>query len=117
MKILAACLGDCVHVAGATRFLRAAEDLGHETHFTGPATDLETLIEAARDFDPDIIGVSYRLTPDNLRPLLRELRDMLVAAGLQDCCAVGIALANIRTPRLAAAAEALDAAQEAAGQE
>jgi methylmalonyl-CoA mutase cobalamin-binding subunit len=84
MRVLAACLGDCVHVAGATRFLCAAEDLGHQTHFTGPATDLETLIEAARDFDPDIIGISYRLTPDNLRLLLRELRDMLAAAGLQD---------------------------------
>ena len=84
MRVLAACIGDCVHVAGATRFLRAAEDLGHETHFTGPATDLETLIDAALDFNPDLVGVSYRLTPENLRPLLRELRAMLAAAGLQN---------------------------------
>ncbi len=83
MRVLGACLGDCVHVAGVTRFLRAAEELGYETYFTGPATDLETLIEAARHFDPDLIGVSYRLTPENVRPLLEELRDMLTAAGLQ----------------------------------
>jgi methylmalonyl-CoA mutase cobalamin-binding subunit len=82
MKVLAACLGDCVHVAGATRFLRVAEDLGYETHFTGPATDLETLVDAIIDRDADIIGVSYRLTPENLRPLLHELRDMLAAAGV-----------------------------------
>lgn len=82
MKVLGACLGDCVHVAGVTRFLRAAEALGAETYFTGPATDLETLIEAARAFDPDVIGVSYRLTPENVRPLLVELRGMLDAAGL-----------------------------------
>ena len=84
MRVLAASVGDCVHVAGVTRFLQAAEDLGYETYFTGPATDLETLIEAIRAFDPDIIGISYRLTPENLRPLLRELRDMLAAAGLSD---------------------------------
>jgi methylmalonyl-CoA mutase cobalamin-binding subunit len=84
MRVLGASLGDCVHVAGVTRFLRIAEEEGHETHFTGPATDLETLVEAAVRFDPDVIGVSYRLTPENLRPLLTELKAMLEAAGLAD---------------------------------
>ncbi|MCZ7547484.1 MAG: cobalamin B12-binding domain-containing protein [Anaerolineae bacterium] len=103
MRVLAACVGDCVHVAGATRFLRAAEDLGHETYFTGPATDLETLIDAAVAFDPDLIGVSYRLTPENLRPLLRELRDMLAAAGLK-----GRRLAFAGTPPAVAVAREFD---------
>ncbi|GAB4471651.1 MAG: hypothetical protein Kow00124_08900 [Anaerolineae bacterium] len=84
MKVLGACLGDCVHVAGVTRFLRIAEDLGYETYFTGPATDPESLIEAAQAFDPDVIGISYRLTPENARPLLHELKGMLEAAGLAD---------------------------------
>jgi len=84
MRVLGASLGDCVHVAGVTRFLRVAEEEGHETHFTGPATDLESLIDAAVRFDPDVIGVSYRLTPENLRPLLVELKAMLQAAGLAD---------------------------------
>lgn len=84
MKVLAACLGDCVHVAGATRFLRIAGEDGHETYFTGPATDLESLVEAVLAFDPDVIGVSYRLTPDNARPLLQDLRAMLDAAGIHD---------------------------------
>jgi methylmalonyl-CoA mutase cobalamin-binding subunit len=84
VRVLAACLGDCVHVAGATRFLRIAEEEGHETHFTGPATDLETLVEAVLAFDPDVIGVSYRLTAENVRPLLRELKGMLAAAGIKD---------------------------------
>lgn len=84
MKVLGTCLGDCVHVAGVTRFLQVAEDIGAQTHFTGPATDVESLIEAAREFNPDVIGISYRLTPENLRPLLYELRSMLDAAGLQD---------------------------------
>jgi methylmalonyl-CoA mutase cobalamin-binding subunit len=82
MRVMGASLGDCVHVAGVTRFLRIAEEAGHQTLFTGPATDLETLIDAAVRFDPEVIGVSYRLTPENVRPLLHELGAMLRSAGL-----------------------------------
>jgi hypothetical protein len=83
MRVLGACLANDVHVAGVIRFLSIAERYGHQIHFTGPATDLEALIDAARNFDADVIGVSYRLTPDNLPPLLQELGDMLSAAGLE----------------------------------
>ena len=84
MKVLAGALGDCVHVAGVTRFLNIAESLGYETHFTGPATDAEAFVDAALATAPDIIGISYRLTPENARPLLEELLGMLEAAGLGD---------------------------------
>lgn len=79
-KVLAACLSDCVHVAGVTRFLAIAEQDGYETYFTGPATGLEDLLDAVTLYQPDIIGVSYRLTPENARTLFAELRDMLQAA-------------------------------------
>lgn len=81
-KVLAGCIGDCVHVAGATRFLAAAESEGYETLFTGPATDLETFMDNIIAFDPDVIGVSYRLTPENARVVLSELRGMLESAGI-----------------------------------
>ncbi len=81
-KVLAGSLGDCVHVAGVTRFLAAAEEAGYETYFTGPATGLEAFMDAIVAFDPDVIGVSYRLTPDNARTLLADLRGMLQAAGV-----------------------------------
>jgi hypothetical protein len=81
-KIVAGCVGDCVHVAGVTRFLALAEQEGYETHFTGPATDLESFMEAVVAGDPDIIGVSYRLTPDNARVVFTELGGMLQAAGV-----------------------------------
>ena len=103
MRVLAASLGDCVHVAGVTRFLRVAEEQGHETYFTGPATDPEALIDAAVRFNPDVIGVSYRLTPENLRPLLVELRGMLEAAGLS-----GRRLAFAGTPPVVAVAREFD---------
>lgn len=82
MRILAGALGDCVHVAGVTRFLGIAEQQGHETFFTGPATDVETFIELARSFNPDVIGVSYRLTPENARAALQEFWGVVQVAGL-----------------------------------
>jgi len=81
-KVVAASIGDCVHVAGVTRFLSIAEDQGYETYFTGPATDLETFLDAIVARQPEVIGVSYRLTPDNARTLLTELGGMLESAGM-----------------------------------
>ncbi len=84
MRILAGALGDCVHVAGVSHFLALAQAMGHETRFTGPATDAETWAEMAREFQPDVIGVSYRLTPENARRMLADFWDVMQAAGLGD---------------------------------
>jgi methylmalonyl-CoA mutase cobalamin-binding subunit len=84
MRILAGALGDCVHVAGVNHFLHQAERLGHTTLFTGPATDSETWAELAHEFHPDVIGVSYRLTPENARAALEEFWAVMKAAGLDD---------------------------------
>lgn len=81
-KVLAGSLGDCVHVAGVTRFLTIAEQEGCETFFTGPATDPEAFLDAVMAFEPDVIGISYRLTPENAYTLLTDLRGMLDAAGI-----------------------------------
>ncbi len=81
-KVVAASVGDCVHVAGVTRFLNIAEDQGYETYFTGPATDLETFMDAIVVHQPEVIGISYRLTPENARTLLAELGSMLDTAGM-----------------------------------
>ncbi len=84
MRILAGALGDCVHVAGVSRFLSLAGQQGHETLFTGPATDVESFVDAIHSFNPDVIGVSYRLTPENARLLLQEFWGVIRAAGLSD---------------------------------
>lgn len=84
MKVLAGSLGDCAHVAGVMRFLAIAEDMGCETTFTGPATDLEAFMDAIVAVKPDVIGISYRLTPANAQMLFAELQDMLAAAGVLD---------------------------------
>ena len=84
MRVLAGALGDCVHVAGVHHFLALAERLGHEVRFTGPATDPEAWADMAREYRPDVIGVSYRLTPENGRRALQDFWAVMQAAGLDD---------------------------------
>jgi methylmalonyl-CoA mutase cobalamin-binding subunit len=82
LKILAGALGDCVHIGGVSQFLRLAEELGYRTEFTGPATSVEAFIAAAQEVDPDIIGLSYRLTPENAALLLEDFERAVEETGL-----------------------------------
>ena len=83
-SILAASLGNDVHVAGVLSFLKVAEEMGYETTFLGPATRVARLVEAASERPPTIIAVSYRLSPEPAAALLKELRERLEEAGLGD---------------------------------
>jgi methylmalonyl-CoA mutase cobalamin-binding subunit len=83
-SVLAASLGNDVHVAGVLSFLRVAEAMGYETTFLGPATPVAQLVEAATERPPTIIAVSYRLSPEPAAALLKELRERLEQAGLAD---------------------------------
>ena len=65
--VIAGSLGECVHVAGVTNFLRLAEQAGWRTVFLGPAVSIDEFIETARRENADLVGVSYRLTPENWR--------------------------------------------------
>jgi methanogenic corrinoid protein MtbC1 len=56
--LVAAALGECVHVAGVSKFLRLAEAAGWRTVFLGPANSIETVLEAARRENADLVGVS-----------------------------------------------------------
>jgi methylmalonyl-CoA mutase cobalamin-binding subunit len=73
--VVAAALGECVHVAGVMNFLRLAEAAGWQTHFLGPAVPVEDLLETARRENADLVGVSYRLTPETGERLLGELAE------------------------------------------
>ena len=59
--IVAAALGECVHVAGVLSFLRLAETAGWDTVFLGPATPVSAVVGAAERENADMIAVSYRL--------------------------------------------------------
>ncbi len=72
--ILAAAIGDCVHVAGVHAFLRLAESAGYGTCFLGPAVSPEALADEIRRRKPDIVALSYRLTPASARRVLDAVR-------------------------------------------
>ena len=82
--IVAGALENCVHVAGIVGFLRIAEQLGYETVFLGAAVKLDRFVEAVEKYRPQIVGVSYRLTPDIGRNVLEELRLKLEKRSLMD---------------------------------
>ena len=77
-KILGACIGSCVHIAGILNFLSIAERLGYRTKFLGSALDIDILEKEVKRFKPDIIGISYRLSPESALPVFKELKDKLM---------------------------------------
>jgi methylmalonyl-CoA mutase cobalamin-binding subunit len=73
-KIIAGAMGNCVHVAGVVRFLTLAEELGYETRFLGAAVPVDEFIREIKEFDPDIIGLSFRLTPEVAGKLIEDFK-------------------------------------------
>jgi len=82
--IVGAAVGDCVHVAGLLNFLRLAEEQGYCTFFLGPATSIDELMGAVLEEDPDIVAVSYRLTPEVASKLFEELEAAAQETGLAE---------------------------------
>ncbi len=73
--VVAAAIGECVHVAGVSNFLRLAEQCGWRVIFLGPATPIKKILEVAKKENAELVGVSYRLTPDNGERLLSEFAE------------------------------------------
>jgi methylmalonyl-CoA mutase cobalamin-binding subunit len=73
--VVAAAIGECVHVAGVMNFLRLAEEAGWKTVFLGPAVPIAKVIEVARQEDASLVGVGYRLTPETGERLLGEFAE------------------------------------------
>lgn len=84
--VVAGALGECVHVAGVYNFLRLAEKCGWRTVFLGPAVSPSEFLDAVRREKADLVGVSYRLTPETGERLLAdfaESADELRAEGIR----------------------------------
>ena len=94
--VIAAALGECVHVAGVSNFLRLAENAGWNTIFLGPAVPIETVLAVAIQEKADLIGISYRLTPDTGERLLAQF-----AEAAADLHAAGVKFAFGGTPPMA----------------
>ncbi len=100
--VVAGALGECVHVAGVMNFLRLAEQAGWRTIFLGPAVPPERLLEVARQYQADLVGVSYRLTPETGERLLGQF-----AEEASDLYEAGVRFAFGGTPPVAERARAL----------
>ncbi|MHA1519650.1 MAG: methionine synthase [Promethearchaeota archaeon] len=72
-KILAACLEDCVHVAGIYKFCQVTQQLGYEYDFIGPAVTIPLLIQKIAQSNAKICAISYRLTPENGISYVKQL--------------------------------------------
>ena len=100
--VVAGALGECVHVAGVTSFLRLAEIAGWRTVFLGPAVSVERFVQAIKEENADLVGVSYRLTPETGERLLGEF-----AEAASDLHESGVRFVFGGTPPVAQRAEAL----------
>jgi methylmalonyl-CoA mutase cobalamin-binding subunit len=79
--IIGAAIGSCVHVGGLHHFLKIAEAEGYKSVSLGPAVSIKRLIRVIKDEKPQILALSYRLTPETASELFRELKDELIKAG------------------------------------
>lgn len=82
MKVLGAAIGNCVHTGGIVNFLHIAEENGYAATFLGPAVPVARVVDAIRKDDPELVAISYRLTPENARAVLAEFEAAVKDAGL-----------------------------------
>lgn len=73
-----------MHVGGVVRFLQLAEQLGYAVKCLGPAVSVDQLIDDVERWEPEIVAVGYRLTPESGRRVLAHLQQAAHAAGLSD---------------------------------
>lgn len=78
-KILGACIGSCIHVAGILNFLNLAASAGYTTKFLGTAVKIDSLKKEIDSYKPDVVAISYRLSPDSSFPVFKELKNKIVS--------------------------------------
>ncbi len=100
--VVAGALGECVHVAGVLNFLRLAQIAGWRTVFLGPAVPIEEFVRAGAHEGADLVGVSYRLTPETGERLLGEF-----AEAADDLHSAGVRFVFGGTPPVAERARAI----------
>lgn len=82
--LIVAALGEDVHVAGISNFANLAERESYKAVFLGPAVSVNDLVGAIRETNADLVGISYRLSPESAKYHLTNLKNSLTEEGLLD---------------------------------
>ena len=82
--IIGAAIGSCVHVGGLHHFLKLSEAEGYKAISYGPAVSVSRVVKIIREENPDIMAISYRLTPETAAELFSELKAEMIKAGLKN---------------------------------
>ncbi len=76
-RILGCTLGNCIHVAGISRFLELAQVCGYDTSFAGAGLSVEAVLGILQNFKPEFMALSYRLTPSVAGEIIKDLQTKL----------------------------------------
>lgn len=82
--IIGVAIGSCVHVGGLHHFLKLSEAEGYKAISYGPAVAVSRVVKIIREENPDIIAISYRLTPETAAELFSELKAEMIKGGLKN---------------------------------
>jgi len=84
MKVLGASLENDVHTGGIVNFLHLAEEHGYVAKFLGPAVPVKRAVQAIKEEDPELVAISYRLTPENARKVLGTFKSAVQREKLRE---------------------------------
>lgn len=76
-KMISGTLGNCVHVAGIMNYFKLAEEEGYTTKYIGIGKSIDEIINSIKDEKPDVVALSYRLTPEPLIEILNNLKERI----------------------------------------
>jgi methylmalonyl-CoA mutase cobalamin-binding subunit len=99
MRIVACSIEPCIHNAGIFNFLNIAERLGYEAIFLGTSLSLDELLLKIEEYKPDLVGISFRLTPEVARSIFSRLKEKIGSKNISSRFILGA------TPSVAKVAE------------
>ena len=83
-KMIVASIGNCVHAAGIYNFSTLAKKEGYNVEYMGSAVPISELVGGIKEFEPDIVALSYRLSEDGAFYLLKELEGIIAENGKEN---------------------------------
>ena len=79
MRAILATIGNCIHVQGIKNFESLLKKNNIDTEFIGVCIDIEKLVKIIKEKNPEIVGLSYRLEPENAKILFDKLKNLIEA--------------------------------------